>query len=70
MVLPLSPLEPSETILVTGLNDMASDILLKLVLADCINEKDPVKSVTRLSPTRALVSFKIQQSMFLLMNEC
>ncbi len=64
--LKVSPLEPSDTILVTGLNDTVSDILLKLILANCIKEKDSVKSMTRLSPTRAFVSFKTQQSMFLL----
>ncbi len=62
VVLTMSPLEPSDTILVTGLTASTLDVILKLILEDYIKQRDSVKSVTRLSPTQALVSFKSQQS--------
>ncbi len=62
VVLALSALEPSDTVLVSGLNDTTPDVLVKLMLADYIQQHDSVKSVKRISPTHALVIFKSPNS--------
>ena len=62
VVLALSALEPSDTVLVSGLNDTTPDVLVKLMLADYIQQRDSVKSVKRISPTHALVIFKSPNS--------
>ncbi len=64
VVLTLSPLEPSDTILVTGLEKTTPDLLLRYIIVNFLDEDDSVTSVMRLSPTQALVSFKSQQSTF------
>ncbi len=65
IVLDLSPLEPSDTILVSGLNETTPNVLLKFILTDCIKENDSVKSVTRLSHSQALVLFTSYISMYI-----
>ncbi len=62
VVLTLSPLETSDTVLVTGLAETIPDLLLKWILMDYLKERDSVKSVTRLSCTHALVVFTSHQS--------
>ncbi len=62
VVLALSALEPSDTVLVSGLNDTTPDVLVKFMLADYIKERDSVESVKRISPTHALVIFKSPDS--------
>ena len=62
VVLALSALEPSDTVLVSGLNDTTPDVLVKLMLADYIKQHDSVESVKRISPTHALVIFKSPDS--------
>ncbi len=62
VVLALSALEPSDTVLVSGLNDTTQNVLVKLMLADYIKQHDSVESVKRISPTHALVIFKSPDS--------
>ena len=62
VVLALSALEPSDTVLVSGLNDTTSDLLVKFMLADYSEQRDSVESVKRISSTHALVIFKSPDS--------
>ncbi len=62
VVLALSALEPSDTVLVSGINVTTQDVLVKLMLADYIQQRDSVESVKRISPTHALVIFKSPDS--------